>query len=142
MTWKHLCGSGTDAAIRCFANARAKGLPIVGFVIAPCCNHKSRIDEYCGSEFLHEYGLSSAGDFAALRHVATWSNCGLAEEEDGVNFTENEAKLQVGQKAKKILEYGRAHYLRSLGYNCKLVEYIDPAITPENMLIVGTWIAT
>ncbi|KHJ83863.1 methyltransferase TRM13 [Oesophagostomum dentatum] len=74
---KHFCGSATDAGIRCLANGIAGGLSLNGFVLVPCCHHKSRYSEYCGREFLAEWNLDSEGDFAALRLVAAWAVCGI-----------------------------------------------------------------
>ncbi|VDM83993.1 unnamed protein product [Strongylus vulgaris] len=74
---KHFCGSATDAGIRCLANGIAGGLSLSGFVLVPCCHHKSRYSEYCGREFLAEWDMDSEGDFAALRLIAAWAVSGI-----------------------------------------------------------------
>ncbi|KAK6754452.1 hypothetical protein RB195_013450 [Necator americanus] len=74
---KHFCGSATDAGIRCLVNGIAGGLSLDGFVLVPCCHHKSRYSEYCGQELLAEWGMESESDFAALRLVAAWAVCGI-----------------------------------------------------------------
>ncbi|VDL77499.1 unnamed protein product [Nippostrongylus brasiliensis] len=42
---KHFCGSATDAGIRCLSNGMENGLVLDGFVLVPCCHHKSRYSE-------------------------------------------------------------------------------------------------
>ncbi|KIH54888.1 methyltransferase TRM13 [Ancylostoma duodenale] len=74
---KHFCGSATDAGVRCLANGIEGGLLLEGFVLVPCCHHKSRYREYCGREFLAEWGMDSEGDFAALRLIASWAVSGI-----------------------------------------------------------------
>ncbi|RCN36342.1 methyltransferase TRM13 [Ancylostoma caninum] len=74
---KHFCGSATDAGVRCLANGIAGGLLLEGFVLVPCCHHKSRYYEYCGREFLAEWDMDSEGDFAALRLIASWAVSGI-----------------------------------------------------------------
>lgn len=82
---KHFCGSATDAGIRCLLNAMNSGLRLDGFVLVPCCHHKSRYDEYTGKEFLAYWNMDSETDFAALRHVATWAVCGFANVRNSVS---------------------------------------------------------
>ncbi|PIO72425.1 peptidyl-prolyl cis-trans isomerase, cyclophilin-type [Teladorsagia circumcincta] len=79
---KHFCGAATDAGIRCLSNGMLHGLDLDGFVLAPCCHHKSRYSEYSGRGFLAQWNMDSEGDFAALRHVATWAVCGFGKPKD------------------------------------------------------------
>ncbi|KAK6057242.1 methyltransferase TRM13 [Cooperia oncophora] len=76
---KHFCGTATDAGIRCLSNGMRSGLSLDGFVLVPCCHHKSRYVEYSGREFLALWNMDSEGDFAALRHIATWAVCGFGK---------------------------------------------------------------
>lgn len=46
-------------------------------------------------------------------------------------------KEVLGQKAKAILEYGRAAELEKFGYDVMLYRYVKRSISPENFLIVG-----
>ncbi|VDP08190.1 unnamed protein product [Heligmosomoides polygyrus] len=127
---KHFCGSATDAGIRCLLNAMNSGLRLDGFVLVPCCHHKSRYDEYTGKEFLAYWNMDSETDFAALRHVATWAVCGFAN----VSPTWKE---EMGRRAKKVLEFGRSRHLAGLGFSTQVVEYVPASISPENLLIIG-----
>uniref|UniRef100_A0A7I4YVU1 tRNA:m(4)X modification enzyme TRM13 n=1 Tax=Haemonchus contortus TaxID=6289 RepID=A0A7I4YVU1_HAECO len=76
---KHFCGSATDAGIRCLSNGIRSGVVLDGFVLVPCCHHKSRYSEYSGREFLAQWNMDSESDFAALRHIATWAVCGFSK---------------------------------------------------------------
>ncbi|KAK6029476.1 peptidyl-prolyl cis-trans isomerase, cyclophilin-type [Ostertagia ostertagi] len=82
---KHFCGTATDAGIRCLSNGMRNGLGLDGFVLVPCCHHKSRYSEYSGREFLAQWNMDSEGDFAALRHIATWAVCGFGKPKNSGN---------------------------------------------------------
>ncbi|WKY11810.1 hypothetical protein Q1695_003409 [Nippostrongylus brasiliensis] len=150
---KHFCGSATDAGIRCLSNGMENGLVLDGFVLVPCCHHKSRYSEYSGRDFLSKWNMDSESDFAALRHIATWAVCGFSkmQNEDCSPETsvENDKpsteavpwsplwKEEMGRRGKLILEFGRAFYLSSLGFRTQVVEYVPPTVSPENLLILG-----
>lgn len=46
-------------------------------------------------------------------------------------------KELLGQKAKAVLEFGRVTELRKFGYDVSLCRYVERAVSPENLLIVG-----
>ncbi|CAI4229736.1 unnamed protein product [Auanema sp. JU1783] len=151
---KHFCGSATDAGIRCLLNGVKNGLPLDGFVLVPCCHHKSRLVEYCGQEFLKEWGIESDADYAALRHVASWANCGFSENNGEKEEKKEEvekkkpklilddeiqvSKLRSGRKAKILFEMGRARYISKMGFKTKVLKYTSYDVSPENLLILAT----
>lgn len=45
--------------------------------------------------------------------------------------------LELGRRAKAILEIGRADWLESVGYETKVIEYVPPEVSPENLLILA-----
>ncbi|EYC12651.1 hypothetical protein Y032_0046g1343 [Ancylostoma ceylanicum] len=92
---KHFCGSATDAGVRCLANGIAGGLLLEGFVLVPCCHHKSRYREYCGREFLAEWGMDSEGDFAALRLIASWAVSGITLKRNGEEASDGDVLAPV-----------------------------------------------
>ncbi|VDN21074.1 unnamed protein product [Cylicostephanus goldi] len=164
---KHFCGSATDAGIRCLSNGVSRGLSLSGFVLVPCCHHKSRYSEYCGHDFLAEWNMDSEGDFAALRLIAAWAVSGITlrrindspdldvEKVTIENMFESASngqnsiaswsphyKEELGRRAKIILEMGRARYLSSLGFNTRVIKYVPESVSPENLLILGTRKAT
>ncbi|OEH75628.1 Ubiquitin, related protein, related protein [Cyclospora cayetanensis] len=57
---KHLCGSGSDVALRCFASAKDRGPSDFKFCIciATCCHHRCSMDSFVGVDFLLKLGLS------------------------------------------------------------------------------------
>uniref|UniRef100_A0AAF5PKH0 tRNA:m(4)X modification enzyme TRM13 n=1 Tax=Wuchereria bancrofti TaxID=6293 RepID=A0AAF5PKH0_WUCBA len=134
---KHFCGAATDFGIRCLMNGVKSGLNVHGFVLAPCCHHRTTYKEYIGRAFLEFHGICSSNEFAALRHISTWAVCSFLNQEnlDGnvsvsshslksENLGQQEAKLEfmslssvekelLGQKAKAVLEFGRVVELRN-----------------------------
>ncbi|EJW78467.1 SOH1 family protein [Wuchereria bancrofti] len=158
---KHFCGAATDFGIRCLMNGVKSGLNVHGFVLAPCCHHRTTYKEYIGRAFLEFHGICSSNEFAALRHISTWAVCSFLNQEnlDGnvsvsshslksENLGQQEAKLEfmslssvekelLGQKAKAVLEFGRVVELRKFGYDVSLCRYVKRTVSPENLLIVG-----
>ncbi|CAJ0565839.1 unnamed protein product, partial [Mesorhabditis spiculigera] len=158
---KHFCGSATDAGIRCLWNGVNRGLDLTGFVLVPCCHHKMRYAEYVGCAHLQKFGFDNEVDFSALRHISSWSTCGMEEEQPQGNTDsqsepkkpkietpteeENTKELPwsrpyrafIGRRAKLLLEEGRAEHLRQLGYEVEMFEYVNSKISPENLLLLG-----
>lgn len=48
-----------------------------------------------------------------------------------------EDKARIGRMVKRIFDYGRVLYLRSLGLQAEMVHYCDAAVSPENCLIIA-----
>ena len=46
-------------------------------------------------------------------------------------------KARIGRMVKRIFDYGRVLYLRSLGLQAEMVHYCDAAVSPENCLIIA-----
>ncbi|KAK6112481.1 Methyltransferase TRM13 family protein [Brugia pahangi] len=135
---KHFCGAATDFGIRCLMNGVKSGLNVNGFVLAPCCHHRTTYNEYIGRAFLGSHGICSSDEFAALRHISTWAVCGFLNQENldatvsvsshspkFENLGQQKAKLEfmllnsaekelLGQKAKAVLEFGRVVELRNI----------------------------
>uniref|UniRef100_A0A0R3RFK1 tRNA:m(4)X modification enzyme TRM13 n=1 Tax=Elaeophora elaphi TaxID=1147741 RepID=A0A0R3RFK1_9BILA len=158
---KHFCGVATDFGIRCLMNGVKSGLNICGFVLAPCCHHRTTYREYVGCRFLESHGICSAKEFASLRHISTWAVCGFPSQEnfngdisvlprsmqsenldqqktilESISLNSAEKEL-LGQKAKAVLEFGRVVELQKFGYDVSLCRYVERTVTPENLLIVG-----
>uniref|UniRef100_A0A915PN04 tRNA:m(4)X modification enzyme TRM13 n=1 Tax=Setaria digitata TaxID=48799 RepID=A0A915PN04_9BILA len=137
---KHFCGAATDFGIRCLRNGIKSGLNVRGFVLAPCCHHRSTYKEYSGRAFLETNGICSSSEFAALRHMSTWAVCGFPNQSlqaENSNRQEthllNSAEKEVlGQKAKAVLEFGRVVELQKLGYDVTFcgTEVTNPILLP------------
>ncbi|CAG9536706.1 unnamed protein product [Cercopithifilaria johnstoni] len=130
---KHFCGAATDLGIRCLMNGVKNGLNICGFVLAPCCHHRTTYREYVGRTFLEYHGICGANEFAALRHISTWAVCGLPVQE---NFDQQKAVLEstslnslekelLGLKAKAVLEFGRVVELQNYHRNFERLSNLD-----------------
>ncbi|KAK3890177.1 hypothetical protein Pcinc_005855 [Petrolisthes cinctipes] len=44
---------------------------------------------------------------------------------------------EAGRLAKQLLDEGRARFLRSLGFNARLIQYVERHTTPENVALVA-----
>lgn len=76
---KHLCGVGTDFALRCLRNSlvdtEQRPPKFRGLVLAVCCHHQCEWESLCGREFLRSRGIGSAL-FYIIRSISSWSTCG------------------------------------------------------------------
>lgn len=75
---KHLCGAGTDFALRCLRKSlesdgdRPK---LRGIVLAVCCHHQCEWESLCGREFLRSKGIDEML-FYIIRSISSWSTSG------------------------------------------------------------------
>jgi hypothetical protein len=45
---------------------------------------------------------------------------------------------EIGVCCKHLIDLGRARRLRALGYDTRLVLYVDAGVSPENTLLIAT----
>eukprot|EP01071_Lankesteria_metandrocarpae_P001472 Lankesteria_metandrocarpae@DN1571_c0_g1_i1.p1 len=144
---KHLCGVGTDLALRCVVNAvkdlqqsraprcdvaaaKAQCIRIV-IIIAPCCHHLCSFDKnYVAKEFVSKVtGLDTEDEatFKTFCRTAGWCAGAL-----------DERKREIGRKVKRILDFGRVDWLKRNGFNdATIIPYVPCSLTPENVAIVA-----
>ncbi|XP_063796139.1 tRNA:m(4)X modification enzyme TRM13 homolog isoform X2 [Pseudophryne corroboree] len=96
---KHLCGAGTDLALRCLVQNEfnppvepqskrfrrepasgketepAKRFPVEGIVIALCCHHRCDWHHYVGRDFFQMLGLGQK-EFGLFQRMSSWATCG------------------------------------------------------------------
>jgi tRNA:m4X modification enzyme len=114
---------------------------VQGFVIALCCHQICNFGSYINRKYLEKLGIT-AEEFGFLCYISTWAICGESPEIQvqphwsGLDYSTRE---ELGFKCKRILDFGRVHYLRSLGANCELKYYVPRSTSKENVALVGTW---
>jgi tRNA:m4X modification enzyme len=150
---KHLCGAGTDAALRCAAccsrTAATAEHELLGLAIAPCCHHACRWRVFCGKATLRRCGLGPL-QFALASRMASWAVCpgdtspsgddahavppSAADARWGLSVTERQA---VGAAAKQLFDSARAEWATShCGGTARLVSYCAVHVSPEHRLLV------
>jgi tRNA:m4X modification enzyme len=191
---KHLCGVGTDLALRALktlapvtqrgtcstadtdtdattvdGGSSAAALTesfaamhgIAGVALATCCHHCCNLQDAVGHEFMTECGFTKQ-DVAAVGRiggwVATYSNTTTttastsSDEHTVVRKTSKglhvvsaaeasrtpEQMVTIGRKAKRLIDYARVQYLRSLGLHAEMIYFCEAAVTPENCLIIAS----
>ncbi|KAG8555946.1 hypothetical protein GDO81_017874 [Engystomops pustulosus] len=96
---KHLCGAGTDLALRCLVHSynNPEGEPlskryktdpdqsislehrtpcsVEGIVIALCCHHRCDWQHYVGRNFFEKLGLGQR-EFGLFQRMSSWATCG------------------------------------------------------------------
>ena len=46
-------------------------------------------------------------------------------------------RAELGRTCKDLLDVGRVLFLRGMGYDAWLAEYVPPSVTPENVLLLA-----
>lgn len=131
---KHLCGAACDMALRC---ADAWPRTECSVAIALCCFHRVEWRSYVGKEWLARNGFGRE-DFDMLRTVTSW-NTGTRTADGGFS---NPEKQRLGRMARHILVAGRVAYLRERGFDARVVQYVEEATSPENLLLLATKLST
>jgi len=129
---KHLCGAGTDIALRSLLASR--NTVGVAVCIATCCHHLCSADSYVNCAFLQRLGLCGpSGEGFAELVAAAGSAAG------GTGGSCGAERRRIGFMVKRILDLGRVMWLRDdLGLaDAQIQRYIDKSVTPENIAIVA-----
>lgn len=136
---KHLCGSGTDVALRAAARSGA----LAGVAVAGCCHHACTWRAFVNKPMLRAAGLGPR-EFAVAARLASWSvdshggapaGCDVAAASRwGLSAQE---RAEVGAAVKLLFDQARAQWIADqCGAPASLVYYVDRELTPENRLIV------
>ncbi len=129
-----------------------------GVAIATCCHHRCTWRAYVNRPFLFALGIQS-NDFHLLTRVSGWwvsdiatrnarRHTPLSDDSDqsplptdlptdliGLSVPERE---ELGLMAKRLLDWGRASFLRAHGFDSGLCHYVACSVTRENTLLIGT----
>lgn len=141
---KHLCGSGTDAALRCLVNCQkfdenVSKLHVAGAAMAPCCHHRCTWEDFTGQPYFIEFGFN-AGEFSLVAQMTSWATCGIALQDHQQNGNDNVTRKfdreQVGRKCKLILDYCRTKFLKNNGMEVEMKYFVPQNVTPENILLI------
>ncbi|XP_067929861.1 tRNA:m(4)X modification enzyme TRM13 homolog isoform X2 [Watersipora subatra] len=122
---------------------------VKGIQIALCCHHKCTWTAYAGKEFWLEQQLTP-DDFIITKTLSSWATCAFpdrnAEEHtahadsDTLNrfsFWTSEERENIGLMSKRIIDIGREHHLKTLGYKTNLVIYVKKETSLENIMLVA-----
>ncbi|XP_045453567.1 tRNA:m(4)X modification enzyme TRM13 homolog [Melitaea cinxia] len=153
---KHLCGVATDYALRCITSPGAAGA-VRGAVLATCCHHRCQRAACLASQPLAEVGVD-AEEFNVLLGIVSWATCGDGRSRerrargDGGDRGAGAAggdrgarnlilsqvqREEIGKRAKILLDWGRASYLKECGFDARLVYYVPSTVSLENVCIVA-----
>ena len=155
---KHLCGAGTDLALKSL-----QGVDVDVCLMATCCHGVCDWDLYIGRNFLiQEFGDTPFGspEFELLRKwsTGTVANCNKAggehhhvqiDERDPCSVTAMARTLNLkcgihglGRACQRLLDGGRCDYMRKVlfpgTHRVEICHYVDANVTPQNAIIVAT----
>lgn len=75
----------------------------------------------------------SAAELQVLLGVVSWATCGA-----GATGAAGQGRERAGRRAKALLDWARARWLRSQGFAARLCHFVPEAVSPENVCIVAT----
>lgn len=148
---KHLCGAGTDLALRGISSLKTNDQLMekcVGVITATCCHHRCDQVSFVGLSFLLEKGFTLE-EFNIMCSLSSWATSGERKNPSicaAVDYLQRYAVLNlsqeqrrlIGRNCKHLLDYTRLLYLEQLGFCVRLVSYISESISPENVCILAT----
>lgn len=159
---KHLCGTSVDSCLRHLMASNK--LPRV-LVVVPCCFNKGRYAEYCNPGFLsHVADVEGELSWEQCTRLTDWnkscyqqagnplscSSCcsccdGGYDRRAGEKKVSRKKKMEhflpcmddIATLVEVIINYGRVLWLREMGYQTSVVEYVPRCVTPKNRAIVA-----
>ncbi|CRG96356.1 conserved Plasmodium protein, unknown function [Plasmodium gallinaceum] len=122
---KHLCGNGTDLALRMLIN-NAKNNDVENyFILAPCCHHRCDVERVLGFKYLKKLNIDKKYFQYMVNHMSGYASCN------------SKIKQSIGKKVKQLLDLSRILYLLEEGLqNVYLIKYVNRNITLESYAIV------
>ncbi|CAK9436299.1 uncharacterized protein LODBEIA_P08570 [Lodderomyces beijingensis] len=141
---KHLCGSATDLTLKSVLNSSIFHHSFGGILIAMCCRHVCSLDQLLpeSRKYLHDLGFTSQQSFSVLKKMVSWANDASKNEEiserEHSSGLEAAQRLELGLRARRIIDESRAHAMRTaLGanYDVEIFWYIESEITLENVCL-------
>lgn len=164
---KHLCGAGTDLALKSLYPIKEK---VCMIMMATCCHGLCAWEHYVGRDYLTAVMMNDFGEeeFELLRAWSAGSvlphalpsrkkarrDYGLEEEEHFSLVSKvNVRALDVvqslgllcgvqglGRACQRIIDYGRREYIAKVLTNSKteLFHYVPSSVTPQNAVLFST----
>lgn len=94
-------------------------------------------------------------DFAIMRALTSWATCAAratAQPEDHDGPAQEEAlpgryaalglnvatRERIGRQCKQVIDCGRVSFIASWPLNARLVLYVQPDVSPENVLLIAS----
>ncbi|KAM4640781.1 tRNA:m(4)X modification enzyme TRM13 homolog [Discoglossus pictus] len=137
---KHLCGAGTDLALRCLTRGsspadiepqckRSRGdsvgevpvdhgaaqhPPVVGIVIALCCHHRCDWNHYVGRDLFQRLGIGQR-EFSLFQRMSSWATCGVRRPSTKQELPAQELHRQERQSPQEEQEGTEEHDLDHRG---------------------------
>ena len=103
---KHVCGVGTDYALRCAVGLAADaagseadaiaaaGARLCGVAMAPCCHHRCLFEEYVNQQLLSKHGISLRL-FQAIAKMSSWGTTATAAAAAGKGHSDIQGSEEI-----------------------------------------------
>lgn len=154
---KHLCGAGTDLALKSL-----QSLDVDACVMATCCHGVCAWDLFVGRDFLIQQFEDTPFGVAEFELLRKWSagtvaNCKSSEGEHVheeiderdpcsvaavVRALDLKCGIQgLGRACQRLIDGGRCDYMRNIlfpgTHDVELCHYVDTDVTPQNAILVA-----
>ena len=134
---KHLCHNGTDQGIEAICRSKAVG----AVLMAPCCHPQIQWEQYANTAFLSQAGITPQ-DLGIMLKLMVLGKYKSIKDRDCRKWTHlkalgEERIRRLADLSRRVIEEGRIRVLKSQGFKVNLIQYADPSVTPDNLMIMG-----
>jgi tRNA:m4X modification enzyme len=154
---KHLCGAGTDLALKSLGD-----LNVDVCILATCCHGVCTWDSFVGRDFLiAQFGSTSFGafEFELLRKWSSGTVAQCKNSADDHHIVEVDEHYPcssaaivralhlrcgiqgLGRACQRLLDAARCNYMEEIlfkgSHDVSLCHYVDSEVTPQNAVIVA-----
>eukprot|EP01135_Chromosphaera_perkinsii_P004958 Nk52_evm2s307 gene=Nk52_evmTU2s307 len=149
---KHLCGNGTDVALRCLARLHhegekepavmgRQGKRLEGLVIGTCCHCKCEWETYCARNFMRENGVDSLV-FHVMTLMTAWAVCGFERTKRTLETAQSlatvmESLLENNGDDKDDEDAAQASLLKFLRYELTVEQRVELGYTCKRLFDEG-----
>lgn len=106
--------------------------------------HRCDYAAYPNRRFFEQTLELSHLDFERVCRMSSWAvnapeqDAELLDSIVGLGAAEPPMRrAELGRKCKDLLDVGRVLFLRGMGYDAWLAEYVSGVVTPENVLLIA-----
>lgn len=121
-------------------------------MFALCCHHVCNFTHYCNHNFLNASEINEL-EFRIIATLSSWATNGppVSRSKDQENHLSREEvdqghwsgisewkdRATIGSMCKAILDFGRAAFLKDLGFDSQLYYYCPKSTSLENVVLVA-----
>ena len=121
---------------------------MAGLAFAVCCHHRCTWNDYLAPSWLERHGITEQ-DFPKMTRLARLAHSQYGQRRRQAKKPSTTrapstararaaaARAELGHLCKRLLDEGRLSWLRSRGWDGRLVRFVARETSPENVLLLA-----